>query len=396
MPNLETALQQFEASEANLAKLEKIWAELEALISTGPAFGAPPKYDDLCRAFRGILLYLPSIDGFRVEDKLWDYDDIGQNRLDALELGEIQAEIAIDREIAEQGRQLREYRFRFDGKRAHLIRQRVLDLIDMVDSALRKLVPRYESHEVNKEVGGPDWEQVKDAIAEIDTLLGSSVQRPACWRDLHRHLSFHKVVDLLDIEKHDWPPVKKAFRSVLYGEHDPLPVEVVDLGQLVAQKPTGSVPTKLNWSILSAEDFERLVFLIISDTSGYENAEWLQQTNAPDRGRDLSVYRVFHDPLLSTHRQRVIIQCKHWLAKSVAAPDLTAAIGQMELWQPPRVDALIVATTGRFTADAVALAEKQNLSDRALNVELWPENHLERLLASRPHLIAEFSLRRPA
>lgn len=393
MTKLEAALQQFEAAEANLAKLEKLWSGIEALIPGGPAFGAPPTYEDLCHAFRAILPHLPAIDGFRVEGKLWDFDDIGQTRLDALEIGEIDAHISVEREIEEQGRQLRDYRFRFNAKRAQLIRQRVLAVIDFVDSALRKLVPLYEAHEVNERVQGTDWDEMKDAIAEIDTLLGSSVQRPGSWHDLQRHLHFHMVGDLLDIQKHDWPGVKKGLQSVLYGQHDPLPVDVADLGELAAQNPTGRVVTKLNWSVLSPEDFERLVFLIISDTLGYENAEWLQQTNAPDRGRDLSVYRVFADPLLSTRRQRVIIQCKHWLSKSVGVAELTTAVAQMELWQPPRVDVLIVATTGRFTADAVATSEKQNLSDRALGIELWAENHLERLLASRPHLIAEFNLR---
>ena len=41
----------------------------------------------------------------------------------------------------------------------------------------------------------------------------------------------------------------------------------------------------------------------------------------------------------------------------------------------------------------VAVIEKQNQSDSALRIEMWPESHLERLLASRPAIIAEFSLR---
>jgi hypothetical protein len=53
----------------------------------------------------------------------------------------------------------------------------------------------------------------------------------------------------------------------------------------------------------------------------------------------------------------------------------------------------IIATSGRFTSDAVAIIEKHNLSDSALRIEMWPESHLERLLASRPAIIAEFSLR---
>ncbi len=145
--------------------------------------------------------------------------------------------------------------------------------------------------------------------------------------------------------------------------------------------------------MLSAEDFERLVFNLISNTPGYENAQWLQHTSAPDRGRDLSVVRTTVDPLSGTLRSRVIIQCKHWLTTSVRAADVAVSRAQMELWQPPRVDELIVATSGRFTVDAVALIEQHNLSDRALAITMWPESHLEALLAQRPYLVAEFRLR---
>jgi hypothetical protein len=74
-------------------------------------------------------------------------------------------------------------------------------------------------------------------------------------------------------------------------------------------------------------------------------------------------------------------------------PDVTTLIGQMKLWEPPRVDIHVIATNGRFTSDAVALIEKNNQSDTALRIEMWPESHLERLLAARPPLIAEFRLR---
>jgi hypothetical protein len=77
MSTLETALQQFEATEANLEKLEKLWQKISPHISGGPAFGAPPEYDELCLAFRGILPALPAIGGVRVEDHLYEYDEVG-------------------------------------------------------------------------------------------------------------------------------------------------------------------------------------------------------------------------------------------------------------------------------------------------------------------------------
>jgi hypothetical protein len=92
-------------------------------------------------------------------------------------------------------------------------------------------------------------------------------------------------------------------------------------------------------------------------------------------------------------RSRVLIQCKHWNTKSVSVADVSELKDQITHWEPPKVDVLVISTSGRFTSDAVAFIEKHNGSDRALRIEMWPESHLERLLASRPSLIADFGLR---
>ncbi len=65
----------------------------------------------------------------------------------------------------------------------------------------------------------------------------------------------------------------------------------------------------------------------------------------------------------------------------------------MALWTNPRVDVLTVATSGRFTADAVTWIESHNVTGALPRIEMWPESHLERLLAGRPAMIAEFGLR---
>jgi hypothetical protein len=224
-------------------------------------------------------------------------------------------------------------------------------------------------------------------------LLGSALPRPSRWSDLQRHLAFGMVLDLRDIIRMDWPSVKSGLTKGLYDQDEPIPVEVEDIGTLAATQPTGTVSTKLKWESLDDEGFERLIFALISSTPEYENPAWLTKTKAPDRGRDLSAIRVLKDPLTGALRSRVIIQCKHWLSKSVSATDVAMVKEQMALWDPPKVDVLIVSTSGRFSADAVALIEKHNQSDRALKIEMWPESHLESLLAARPGLIAEFRLR---
>lgn len=65
----------------------------------------------------------------------------------------------------------------------------------------------------------------------------------------------------------------------------------------------------------------------------------------------------------------------------------------MALWNAPRVDVLVVATSGRFTADAVEWVETANAAGAPPRIEMWSESHLECLLASRPALIAEVGLR---
>ncbi|MCE9562117.1 MAG: restriction endonuclease [Planctomycetes bacterium] len=391
--SLEAALGQFEATEANLQKLESLWAQIRGLIGEGIGFVAPPGYDDACRAFRHVLPGLPAIDGVRPEDRLLDYTAVGQMRMDAAELGFVDAEVSVSNQIELQGKMLEEYRFRFETKRRELIRGRMTHLVDEVDNHIRLMASAIYSDPSDEPKANQHLAHIDTAVSEIGTLLGST-KKPLRWEDLLRHIRFGAPGDMQDIVRMDWPMVKRFIVGDLYGEHDPLPVTAPDLGALVAAHPTGPVSTKLNWTVLTDEDFERLMFALISTTSGYENAAWLQHTNAADRGRDLSVTRVIEDQLEGVRRQRVIIQCKHWQTKSVNATEVSAVRGQMELWQPPRVDVLIIATTGRFTVDAIDLIEKHNQTDRALAISMWADSHLERLLAARPHLIAQFKLRK--
>ena len=110
-------------------------------------------------------------------------------------------------------------------------------------------------------------------------------------------------------------------------------------------------------------------------------------------GRDLSVDRTITDSLSGVVRRRIIVQCKHWLSRSLNVDDCLSAVGHVALWEPPRVDVLIIATSGRFTADAVQWIEKHNADGKRPEIELWPESHLELLLAPRPALVTEMGLR---
>jgi Restriction endonuclease len=379
------ALERFEATEANLVKLERLWNELESI--------TPAEHEDRARSYSQILKSMPAIDGWQLVTEPMDLDDVALNRLDAMELGEPHFLLSIETQIEKPGRELREYRFRFNQKRRALIRDALVDLIDAIDEDIRQLKAIANSSEPPASPTNDDWALLLHHVREIEVLLGSSVLKPPRWGDLLRHIEFAELGDLEDIETLDWPAIKRELRKDLYGENEPLPVDVADLGELVATRPGGSVTTELAWSNLNDDGFERLIFSLISNEPGYENPEWLMRTRAADRGRDLSVTRVIADGLSGTRRQRVVIQCKHWLSKSVALTDVSSTRDQMALWPNPPVDVLIVATSGRFTSDAVAWMEQHNHSGVRPLIEMWAESHLERLLASRPALIAEAKLR---
>lgn len=388
------ALEQFEATEANLIKLERLWDEMAALIPTRIAFGGNVEYEDRARSFDVLVASLPKIGGLKPTATPLDLDGLAQSRLDAMELDEPSAHVSVERWIEEPGRELQEYRFRFNNMRRALIRDALIGLIDQIDADLRGVravvgVDAERRQQIDKEV----WSDMREHMKQIEVLLGSSVKKPARWSDMMRHIHFGCVGDLHDIEAMNWPDVKDSLRKGLYGVNEAVPVQVEDLSALVATRPTGPITTALSWSKIDDQTFERLIFTLISDTLGYENPEWLMQTRAPDRGRDLSVMRVIQDELSGTLRLRVVIQCEHWTSRSVSLSEVSSTKDQMSLWPNPRVDVLIIATSGRFTADAVTWIEQHNANGASPRIEMWPESHLERLLAARPAIIAEFGLR---
>ncbi|MFD1986240.1 restriction endonuclease [Mesorhizobium newzealandense] len=388
------ALEQFEATEANLVKLERLWDEIVAIIPTGVVFGENVEYEDRARAFDLLLASLPGIRGWKPTATPPDLDGLAQSRLDAMEVDEPSAHVAVERWVEEPGRELREYRFRFNNTRKALIRDALIGLIDQIDADIRAARAGVAAGaEPQQELDREVWSGMREHMKQIEVLLGSSVKKPARWSGMMRHIHFGHVGDLHDIEAMDWPDVKNTLRKGLYGVNEAVPVQVDDLSALVAARPTGPITTALAWSKIDDQAFERLVFTLISDTAGYENPEWLMQTRAPDKGRDLSVTRVIQDELSGTLRLRVVIQCKHWTSRSVSLADVSSTKDQMALWPNPRVDVLVIATSGRFTADAVAWVEQHNANGGSPRIEMWPESHLERLLAARPAIIAEFGLR---
>lgn len=396
--DLDEALQQFDLTEANLERVEKVTAELQNLIPDGISFSGTSaeglRYRELVRQFRDLRNALPLVDGFRIEAEPLGLDEIAQARLDAQDLGEPQVIIDVETQIGEPTAAIEEYRHRFLSQRRQLVRNRLRDLTREIDEFLGLLGPPPEPEpEALKEwADGFDWETLNTMIAELGRLLRNAFSgRRGRWGDLARHMSFAEPIDLRDVVSFDWPSVRSAVEGQLYSESEPLPVAVEDLAKVAESKPQGAVTSALQWSAIDDEGFERLIFNLINSTEGYENPQWLTKTRAPDRGRDLSVDRILADPLGDTRRLRTMIQCRHRHSDSVTPTEANEAAVKASLWKPP-FDVLVIATTGRFTTDAVSWIENHNLENR-LRIEMWPESRLEMLLADRPGLVEGLHLR---
>ncbi len=396
--NLEEALGQFEKAETNISRIEAVAEEMDALVSDGISFAdtspEAQRYENLRRSYVDLLSGLPPLKGYKPTVAPFTLDEIADRRMGVAELGEPEYAISVAQEEREPAEQLAEYKHRFAKARRSLVRERVLELVKEIDSILSNVdesIPRDGTPMADNE----DWQKLIQGIGEIERLLGSDLSKSqGRWHDLHRHLGFAQAVDYRDIAEFDWPSVRPDIEASLYGALEPLPVEVDDLGSLAESQPSGPVSTELAWDVLDDEGFERLMYNLLLTANGYENPQWLMKTRAADKGRDLSVDRVVSDALGDTRRERVIVQCRHWLTKSTSPDEAAAVVAQMALWEPPRVDALIIATSGLFTGDAVSWIEKHNEAGKSPRVEMWPKTRLETLLASRSTLVREFGLRR--
>lgn len=376
---------------ANLAKLQQIWDRAAPFIPTGPSRGSHPEYDELARSWNNLLSGLPPIDGWTITEPLPDLDGLGQSFIDYLDIGEPPFAAL---EAGEQpGKDLDEYRSKLNRARRRAARDRLEHLSTTIDETLPQLLASAPA-DPQAVLSSPAVDRVRAAIAEVERLMGDTAERRGRWNDLHRHMRFGEVHDWNDIAEYDWPSVRPDIEAAAFTESDPLPVPAdLDLGVAAAGRLTGSATLALAWERLSDDEFERLLYDLLAAFPDHQNVQWLTHTRAPDRGRDLSMERVLHTATGTVRTERVLVQAKHWLTKSVGPAHMEATVAGVKLWQPPVVRGLIVATSGRFSADAVAYTEQHNNTGAAPEIELWPSSKLETLLSQKPHLAAAHGLR---
>jgi hypothetical protein len=387
---IEELLNAMDRAAANLAKLENVWQRAERFIPTGPARGSNPEYDDLRRAWMDLLPGLPMIDGWTITDPLPNIDQLGQEFLDYAEIS--QPPWPVYEAGEKPGDDLAEYRYRLNRARRRAARERLGQLSAAIDSTLPRLLVGVPRGSLDR-LEGPEADMITAAVNELERLIGNTIVRRGRWGDLHRHLYFGQGHDWHDIHEMDWPSVRADLEGAMLSDIDPVPVPDIDLGTAAAGDLTGTATIALPWGRLNDDGFERLLYDLLRDLPDHQNVQWLMQARAPDKGRDLSLDRVLRDSTGAVRTERVIVQAKHWLKKSVGPVEVAATAASVKLWQPPVVRGLIIATSGRFTADGVAAAEQHNNDGNMPLIDLWPESRLETLLAQRPYLAAAHGLR---
>lgn len=383
-----------EIVETHLQYLEELWEKIKSEIPSDVAFGESNSYTENCLEFNNIQKKLPAIDGVTLDAHILDLDTISQMRFDIMEIGgDIESKIALENAIYQPEKALVTYRHQFETYRKTLCRKPLKRLIATIDDSFNFIDPIISDLPITSPVKGEQWREFSANFNLLRSLVGKLLSKYRSWENLTRHLHFALVQDYNDIKKHDWPSLKSSLLNDTHSTLDDIPVKLEDLNELEKAEISETITNKLNWAALSPDDFERLIFNLITNAKDYENATWVTQTNAPDRGRDIAADQIFSDSLCGVKRRRVLIQCKHWIKKSISPVDFVTLREQIKAWQPPRIDLLIIASSGRFTADAVAAIERHNVSDSSLEVAMWPESHLEKILATKPMLVTQFGLR---
>lgn len=378
---LSELLDQMDRTAANLAKLEELWERAGQFLPEGPALGSHPEYDDLARAWKDLLPGLPKIDGWTISAGLPDIAALGQGYLDYAEIGEMPTQLW--EEAQRPGVDLADYRYRLNRSRRRASRNRLEELVGLIEGSLAMVRGESEESAPNAVIDSEATKAVREAVAEADRLLGDSAGRLGRWSDLRRHLHFSEAHDWSDIATFDWPTVRADLESAGFSGADPLPVAAIDLGEAAAARPSGGVSVARDWSSLTDDGFERVLFDLLRAFVGHENVRWLTHTRAPDRSRDLSLERVIRTPTGAARHERVLVQAKHWLSKSVSHLDVSAVATTAEGWNPP-FDVVIVATSGRFTIEAVTWTDQRSTRGMRPDVELWANSELEALLAQHP------------
>ena len=169
MSDLNDVLKKIEATEANLAKLDRIWREIAAMLPSvnigllgGTIAGVEdePRYQELKRNFEHIRKAMPMLDGFVISNCIVPCESILQNMFDLAELDELSASLDYQYSLTRQGEVLSEYRFRLNVKRRDLAREFVGILSQEITTTLDTLKSEVNEWNEDRKMPQEKWKLI--------------------------------------------------------------------------------------------------------------------------------------------------------------------------------------------------------------------------------------------
>jgi hypothetical protein len=162
---LAASLELFDRVAVNLDNLQQVVDEMDELtdidgivIETSNA-----RYDQLVREFADHVSGLPPIDGFSIDVTLISAHDLGQWRIDAIDVPE--ALVGLREMIDAPGIAISEYRHRLQRERRQLVRQRAEGLTGQVDALLLTLTKRYERGRESLKTMKIGWHSIARSVS---------------------------------------------------------------------------------------------------------------------------------------------------------------------------------------------------------------------------------------
>lgn len=388
--DIEVVLKDFENTNSNLSKMWKVWQLAKPHIPVGPSVGTSPQYEVLRNTWDDLRAALPMIDGWKIDTALPDIALIGEQYRDAAYYG--LHELAWDVEDDRPEHQLLEYHRKLQAKKRKVFRadiDRIAAIITRNIGLITNNLKRDSTEFIDNELTA----EVKILYKQIIRITDLKTVPSARWNDFERHYSFSEGHDWHDIKEYDWPSILQALDQIAYSEFDPIEVTAGELNDYADLTFSGNVVTSINLDSLTAEDFESLMFDVLSSIPNYVNVSIPLKTNAPDQGKDITfslrVQTGFGGELLEPG----VLQAKHWKATSVSVNDIADTLNHVPLWGPPHIRQLIFATSGKFTSDAVQLVQKHNnQGTHGVHIEIWERNKLEFILMKMPEIVQKYRL----
>ncbi len=336
---IEEKIKIFDLIEVNLTKSDYIWEKISKYLN---GKSDSEDYEILVQKFYNVIQTLPKIENWMPSPEIHELSEVTKLLIENDEIGDWEFTIDMNKKLFQPEQEIRQYKYLVRKKRHEIIREYIKQYLIEIEKEIERILIDYKDAKNNSTIKDDDIVTIVRNSNHIEFLIGKA-KYPKRWSDFKRHIHFHLKQDFEDIKKNDLPDIWGSLNEIIYHKEEPLHIGIESLDDIEGEEiPSKLVIKSLKWNNLNDDSFERIIYNLISSTSNYENPKWLTKTRAADKGRDLSVDKIVHDDLVDTQRFKVIIQCKHWLSKSLNVEDIIVSKEKIKNLEPPKIEIFIL------------------------------------------------------